>query len=357
MQQQLRTGRPEHNSASGAQAGAKVAEAGAEANRIALVVPVYNDWSSFDQLINDIDKHNEFSPVKFHIIAVDDGSTERRTSEYHSGELRRIEAVEIVELVCNLGHQRAIAVGLVCAAALPNIDAVIVMDSDGEDRPAEIRYLIAAAAANPNAVICAQRAQRSEGRSFRAFYRIYRLCFRVLTGATIDFGNFCLIPKSLLRYVVSNGNTWNNLAAMLVRSRLPCIKVPTVRGRRYAGRSKMNLISLILHGLSAIAVYCDVALARLLIFMISLSGLALCGVIVASGLRFLTELAIPGWASNVVGSFLIILLQSLVFSVISIFLLLHSRSSRMIIPSMDALNYVGTRTTLVMKPASLSSAS
>ena len=162
----------------------------------------------------------------------------------------------------------------------------------------------------------------------------------MLTGTTIDFGNFCLISKPKLRYVVNSGNAWNNLAAMLVRSRLPCVKVPTIRGERYAGQSKMNIISLILHGLSAIAVYCDVALARLLLMMVVLSGLAMSGVVFVVMLRFMTDLAVPGWASNVVGSLLIVLLQSLIFSAVSIFLLLHARSSRTIIPAVEARHYI-----------------
>ena len=163
------------------------------------------------------------------------------------------------------------------------------MDADGEDRPAELRNLMAAARARPDAIVCAQRARRSEGWVFRAYYQIYKLAFRMLTGAVIDFGNFCLIPRSLLRYVISNGNTWNNLAAMLVRSRLPSVKVATIRGERYAGKSRMNLISLILHGLSAIAVYCDVAIARALLVRRPCRP-SLIGVVVVAALRLLTDL-------------------------------------------------------------------
>lgn len=325
--------------------------------RIVIVTPVYNDWISLCRLIEEIDGAEGLEGARIHLIVVDDGSTDKSGIEHLPNGFRCIEGVEVIELVTNLGHQRAIAVGLVYAEGLSHTDAVIVMDADGEDRPAELRNLLAASRLKPDAVICAQRARRSEDWVFRAYYQIYKFAFRLLTGAVIDFGNFCLIPRSLLRYVINNGNTWNNLAAMLVRSRLPAVKVPTIRGERYAGQSRMNLISLILHGLSAIAVYCDVALARLLLLMIASSTAALLGVVAVIMLRLLTDLAIPGWTSNVVGSLLIIVLQSLIFSAISVFLLLHTRSSRTIIPAIEAKHYIAERKLLRTMPATLSSVS
>jgi hypothetical protein len=68
------------------------------------------------------------------------------------------------------------------------------MDSDGEDRPHDIRKLIDHWRVAPNSVVCAQRAERSETISFKALYAIYKLIFKLLTGARNDFGNFCLIP-------------------------------------------------------------------------------------------------------------------------------------------------------------------
>jgi len=308
--------------------------------RITVVSPVYNDWVSLGRLIHEVDDVEGLSDVRINMIIVDDGSTDKSGAALLPGRLHRIEEVEVIELATNLGHQRAIAVGLVHCEKHQQTDAVIVMDADGEDRPEEIRNLIRAWNADPDAVICAQRARRSEGWVFRTYYQVYKLAFRLLTGATIDFGNFCLIPRKLLQYVTHNGNTWNNLAACLVRSRLLARRIATVRGVRYAGQSRMNLISLILHGLSAIAVYCDVALARLLLLMVGVSAISLLGVLVVVLLRLFTDLAMPGWASDVIGSLLIIVLQSVIFSSISVFLLLNNRSAGTIIPAVEAERYI-----------------
>jgi hypothetical protein len=50
----------------------------------------------------------------------------------------------------NLGHQRAIAIGLGYLKATVPGKFLIVMDSDGQDRPEDVRRLLAAAGANPS---------------------------------------------------------------------------------------------------------------------------------------------------------------------------------------------------------------
>ena len=78
-----------------------------------------------------------------------------------------IRSIEILHLGLNLGHQRAIAVGLVDFAEHKDLDGVFVMDCDGEDRPADLLELYAATREHPGQTIVAKREKRSEGRSFK----------------------------------------------------------------------------------------------------------------------------------------------------------------------------------------------
>ena len=55
-----------------------------------------------------------------------------------------ISEVQLIWLFGNIGHQRAIAVGLVVASRIEEIEAVVVMDADGEDRPEDVSRLAAA---------------------------------------------------------------------------------------------------------------------------------------------------------------------------------------------------------------------
>ena len=51
-------------------------------------------------------------------------------------------------------------------------------------------------------------------------------------------------------------------------------KIKSIRGHRYSGYSKLNFISLIVHGLGNISVFSDIVFSRLLIAMSSVSSLS-----------------------------------------------------------------------------------
>jgi glycosyltransferase involved in cell wall biosynthesis len=293
-----------------------------------------------------IDLYAEAYGFEVFVIAVDDGSS-ISGEKYFAHEdpefccsVRHIKQIEVVSLVCNLGHQRAIAVGLCQAFLRDEIDVVIVMDCDGEDKPEDLERLVAASLQNPMQIVVAQRSKRSEGITFRTFYLLYKFLFWLLTGKTIDFGNFCLIPKGLLGRVVYSPDTWNNLAVSLLKSRIPIFKIKTHRGKRYAGKSKMNLVSLVIHALSAISVYTDIAFVRIILLSFAACAALLLGIIAVILLRLVTELAIPGWASYVSILLGILLVQTLMFSFGAAFFLLTRRSQPAIIPIHDSPKYV-----------------
>src|SRR5258706_1671858 len=307
---------------------------------IAIVTPVYNDWESLERLLTAISEAPGLNHVRFRIVAVNDSSQQAPTVSFLHRKRPRIQRVDILILVCSIGHQRAIAVGLVAARKIPGVSGVLVMDCDGEDRPEDIGGILAAAEENPGMIICARRRQRSESPLFRACYHLYKGAFRLLTGAHIDFGNFCYIPRREMDSVVHTPMVWNHLAGALVRSRIPLHRIDTKRGQRYAGRSSMNFAALVLHGLSAVSVYADVVMVRLLLATLGISIFAALGMIAVVGIRLFTNLAIPGWASAVMGSLAIVLLQSAVFAAISTFMLLNARSAKPVIPAIDALQYL-----------------
>jgi hypothetical protein len=249
----------------------------------------------------------------------------------------------VIRLAVNLGHQRAIAVGLCAIAGADDITGVLVMDSDGEDRPADIAALLAASQQYPTNVVLARRSRRSETRFFRLWYCVYKLLFHVLTGQPISFGNFCIIPSSALGRLVHMPELWNNLAASVMRSRLPYVMVPTVRGSRFAGRSTMGFVALIVHGLSAMSVHGDTIFVRVLLAAAGIAGIAILGILGVALVRLATDLAIPGWATTAVGDLLIILLQTLVIVIAASLTMLAGRSNRPIVPIVDCRPFVARR--------------
>ncbi|QQP92904.1 glycosyltransferase (plasmid) [Skermanella sp. TT6] len=318
--------------------------------RIAVVIPIFNDWDSFVILVRELDRVLAGANASVEVLPVDDGSTDPVPSASNPvGGLRAIERVELVRLACNLGHQRAIATALAEIHRRGTFDVVCVMDGDGEDRPQDLLRLMREHHRHPDHVIVARRCERSEGLVFRTFYSLYKAAFAAITGRRIDFGNFCLIPASALERIVHLPDAWNHLAAALIKSRLLIRREDLPRGTRYAGRSKMNLVSLVTHGLSAVSAFSEAAFVRMLLLSLLLAVGCAAGLVTVMLVRLLTDLAVPGWTSTVSGILLILLSQTVMFSVVAVFLNLSGRSARSTIPATDALRFIRDCTTLARR--------
>jgi hypothetical protein len=154
------------------------------------------------------------------------------------------------------------------------------------------------------------------------------------------------MPIAAVRRLVHMPELWNNLPAAIIRSRLRHRGVQTRRGTRYAGQSKMNLASLVVHGLSAMSVYTDVIFVRVLLCAGAVSVLSVLAMLVVAVIRLATPLAIPGWATTVVGDLVIILVQTLVLIVATTLMLLANRSTRQLVPVVDTGAFIAARETL-----------
>lgn len=313
--------------------------------QIIVVTPVFNDWESFRMLAADLSDMAKANDVEIRVIAVDDGSSVADTTEPYTAE--HLKSIEVLRLVCNLGHQRAIAVGLVEASQMMDCDGVVVMDSDGEDRVQNIPDLIAEAEAHPDSVIAATRSSRTESFSFRAFYKVYKVLFRVLVGTRIDFGNFTFIPFHKLPSLTHTAGIWNHLAASICRSRLLLRKKPCPRGERYAGQSRMNFTSLLTHGLGAMSVFIDVILVRIIAGISAFMAALLTAIGVTLFMKFATDMAIPGWATSAVGLLSVLLLQSFMLVFTSVFMVLNLRTIKKVIPKIDGPQFIQSRFNLL----------
>jgi len=152
-----------------------------------------------------------------------------------------------------------------------------------------------------------------------------------------------VIPASIAVRLAHMPETWNHLAAAVLRSSVRIVRVPCDRGTRYAGRSSMNPASPLTHGLSAISVFSDLVFVRLLALASIVSVGALVAAAGAIAIRTATDLAIPGWASSVVGISAIMLFQALTLSVVATLTMLGTRSAASFVPALHAQQYVAER--------------
>jgi len=293
--------------------------------KIICIVPVYNDWPSLERLVSEIETTVVQKGDEVEIVIVNDGSSEQVKPELFPASI----PVKVINLNLNVGHQRAICIGLSFVYdTYDHYDVVVVMDSDGEDKPSDIRQLASEAQNHGfSKIIFAKRKRRTERMIFKIFYYLYRFVFNVLTGKLISFGNFSCIPQNLLNSIVSSPASWNHYSGSILKSKLPYETISLDRGERYFGKSKMGLMNLIIHGLSSISIYLEVVSVRLLIFSFLGMLLALSSILFVFSIRLFTDYAIPGWASNISLLIFNILIQFFVISLVIVLLILFNRNN------------------------------
>jgi hypothetical protein len=269
------------------------------------------------------------------ILIVDDGSHETHQSQSFSANPDIVHAIRVLRLRRNLGHQRAIAIGLVFIAKAMVFDAVLIMDADGEDTPEGAATLIRAFCEIPEGkkhAIFAARGRRTESRMFRVFYWLYKIIHRLLAGFSVRVGNFSILPASNLETLVVMSEMWNHYAAAVFRSGLPLTTIPISRGFRLCGTSKMNFVSLAAHGISAISVFGDVVGVRLLLASI-LAAVVAFGAIF--GAVFVRPSPVPSWLPYVVASLVAVLFQFVAIAATFTFTMLANRMSLNFVPLRD----------------------
>ena len=234
--------------------------------KIKILIPVYNDWKSVSKLLDEINNLSIDSEVQISVIIVNDASNHDRQEE--DKNLDNIFSIKILNMKVNQGHARCIAAGLKYIYEKEDFDYVIPMDGDGEDRPEEIKEFIKQIEFSNSKPIVGSRVRRSESLLFQICYKIHKLITFTFTGQSIKFGNFTCLPKSTVKKMINEKATWNSFSGSLTKVEKDLLSMPSTRGTRYFGPSKMSFYNLIKHSLSIISVFRKNFLIRSALFVI-----------------------------------------------------------------------------------------
>jgi polyisoprenyl-phosphate glycosyltransferase len=271
---------------------------------LVIVTPVYEEAEACSRLFHEL---RAALGDSIHIIAVDDGSVAQPLAAASISEAALFGVV--IRLKRNVGHQRAIAVGInYVAEHLPG-RSVVVMDSDGEDIPKTVKALTEPLESNDVDIAVAQRRSRIETWRFRAFYLAYKWIFRMLTGRRIGFGNFMALKPLAVKRLASMQELWIHIPACVLTSKLRIATCPLDRGPRYVGQSKMNFVALALHGFKGLMVFAEDVLVRVGIACAIVAALSVVGAIAAVVLKLVGH-ATPGWFSVALGVLVLVFLQT-----------------------------------------------
>ena len=228
--------------------------------KIKILIPVYNDWQSVSKLIEEI------NTLSISLELVDDASNHDRQDE--NKILENIHSVKILCMKINQGHARCIATGLKYIYEKEEFDYVIPMDGDGEDRPQEIKEFLNQIKNSNGKSIVGERIKRSENLIFRICYQLHKLITLTFTGKSIKFGNYTCLPKNTVEKMINEKATWNSFTGSLSKIEKDLFSVPSIRGTRYFGPSKMSFFNLLKHSLSIMSVFRTSVLIRSTLFII-----------------------------------------------------------------------------------------
>jgi polyisoprenyl-phosphate glycosyltransferase len=234
--------------------------------KIILLIPIYNDRESLKKLIENINFETKDLNSEISVVVINDASSQQIIDTYQN--LENINSFEIINMRENRGHARCIASGIKYIFEKKEFDYVIPMDGDGEDRPEEIKKFIQLAEQPNHQSIVGERTKRSESMFFKFCYLAHKFITLTFTGQSIKFGNFTCLSKVTVEKMLKESATWNSFSGSLKKTEKNLLSIPSIRGTRYFGPSKMSFFNLLKHSLSIIGVFRKTVLIRSALFIV-----------------------------------------------------------------------------------------
>jgi len=221
--------------------------------KFTILIPIYNDWKSLEKLLKNInDNIKDIQNSKFNCVIINDSST---TDNPEIIVPSNITSIKLIHMNKNRGHARCNAFGIKYLSKNQDLDYVILMDGDGEDRPEEIKLFVNKVLAEPNTAVVAKRVKRSEGFLFQSFYQIHKYLTLLTTGKLVNFGNYSCLTKNNLEILSAKGSLWSSFTGSFKKYIKNYNEINSTRGIRYFGPSQMSFFKLAIHSLSIIGVF------------------------------------------------------------------------------------------------------
>ena len=252
---------------------------------ITFLLPVLNESTNIDMIIQRIFKTCEDAPFDFKILCVDDGSTDdslKKIKTWHAKDTR----VQFLSFTRNYGHQVAIMAGLRSAMG----DYVLVMDSDGQDPPELVHEMLRLAKTEGTDMVLGVRPKRDAALRKRIMYWLYYRLLNVLSEFPIppDSGDFCLYSRHAVDHITSLKEHNPFLRGLRIFSGLSWVPCYYERPERLSGKPSYTYSRLFTLGLNGIISFSYKPLRMAATFGIIMMCLSALGILIY----------IISWATN-----------------------------------------------------------
>lgn len=220
---------------------------------ISVIAPMYNEEATIHTYCQEMLKVTEMVADKyaFEILLVNDGSTDRTYEAMIEEHCLHTKEITVVCLTRNFGLEGAVSAGLKKAGG----DAVIVMDADLQDPPLLILEMIKKWEQGTDVVI-GSRIKRSSDNFFKRFGAgLYYKILNFLSGKIKlerNAANFRLLSRKACDQVLSLPEVNSVFRVVVPFVGMKTEVVEYDRDKRYAGKTKYNLRSMIPYALDSI---------------------------------------------------------------------------------------------------------
>ena len=235
---------------------------------VSIVAPMYNEEKLVHVYCEETLKVlSQLSDrYDFELVLVNDGSKDNTYSIMLSEQAGHADVITTVCLSRNFGLEGAVNAGLKKAAG----DAVVVMDADLQDPPAIIPEMIAKWEQGADVVVGSRAKRSSDGLVKKSSASLYYKVLNSYSGRLKlekDAANFRLLSRKAVDQILSLHE-----ANQVFRVAVPFVGMKTEvvyydRDKRYAGKTKYGLRSMIPYALDSITGISVEPLRKITIFL------------------------------------------------------------------------------------------
>ncbi len=267
-----------------------------ELPEISVVVPLFNEEESVNELHRRLDLALRSLATSYEIVFVNDGS--RDATAALIDDLRELDPhLAVVDLSRNFGHQAAVSAGVDHARG----QAVMVLDGDLQDPPEVIPQFVERWREGYH-VVYAVRRHRKEGPLKRLGYHGF---YRILNAISdleipLDSGDFCLMDRQVVDVLKQLPETMRFVRGLRSFAGFRQVGLAYEREARQAGQAKYTFRSLAGLAVDGLISFSSYPLRAVTYLGFGTIGIAIALLFWVLWDAFYKRSAPQGWASTVV---------------------------------------------------------
>ncbi len=260
---------------------------------ISVCVPLFDEEAVAPELVRRVREAAEGAKLDWELVLVDDGSGDR-TWEIVSEASGKDPRVRGVRLSRNFGLQAAAT----CALRSARGRAVVLMDGDLQDPPEMIPEMVERWRDGAE-VVYTVKTERGERPLRKLCFSLFHRLFRRLAGPEMvpGAGLFSLMDRRALAAMLGFTERHRYLPGLRFWIGFRQEEIEFRRPARAAASPKQTFRRLVRLALDGILSFSKLPLRLAAVLGLAVAVLAFAGMLAVVGIKLLSDLAIPGWAS------------------------------------------------------------